>query len=660
MKHLLSFFTLKRTALLFILAELISFSMSANPGDTTWVTVFNNRKITQYGNYDTVATFPTSLTYRKIRLHYILGRYACPAGSQYCGSWDYTTQIHARPAGLDSVEIARVITPYASTWPLTKKLDYIIDVTDYATVLQGITSMRYKYDGYSWGFTLTLKIEFIEGTPPMTALTVKNIYDGYFPYGITANPIENYLVPKTFSYTSPVTKAVVKNSVSGHGGSDNQGCSEFCNKYYQLLINNSQVAQKQIWRNNCGVNDVYDQSGTWVFDRSNWCPGAVVWPIYHDLSGTVNANSTFSVNVDMEPYVSSQQNGPQGYNFVSQLIGYGPVNYATDVAIEDIIAPTKDLIHFRSNPTCNNAVIKIKNTGSSPVSSVMLSYGLAGYAPDTYTWTGLLNSMEETEVSMMPAAPMFTNAVDANFSVTIVSVNGSGPDQNLFNDTYRSVAPPTTIYPSDFVVRLFTNNATDPNTQANETSWTLYDAFDNVIASRTGTNSNNTVYRDTLSLLPGCYRFKVEDSGCDGFAWWFYPNYPVNPGNGTLRFDNTNAFTTLVNFTGDVGCGFTKYLTVLAPNNPVGISSFVSSNVVEVYPNPASETAYIKLDLNSTQDAFYRISDVKGRLIAQKSLSKVVASYEKVDLGGLSNGVYIVSVQLGNGEIFTKKLVVQK
>src|SRR6218665_1867421 len=212
MKHFLSIFNLKKTVLLLLLAELAGFSLSANPGDTTWVTIFNNRKITQYGNYDTVANFPTGLTYRKIRLHYIRGRYACPSGSQYCGSWDYTTQIHARPAGLDSVEIARVITPYASTWALTRKHDYVIDVTDYATVLQGITAMRYKYDGYSWGFTLTLRIEFIEGTPPMNALTVKNIYDGYFPYGITADPIENYLVPKTFSYANPVTRAMIKNS----------------------------------------------------------------------------------------------------------------------------------------------------------------------------------------------------------------------------------------------------------------------------------------------------------------------------------------------------------------------------------------------------------------------------------------------------------------
>src|SRR4051812_28503056 len=105
---------LKKIVLLVILAEVFNFSASANPGDTTVVTVFNLRKLTAYGNYDTVSTFPTNKRYRKIRMHYILGRYACPPSTQYCGSWDYTTQIFARPANNDSVELARVITPYAT------------------------------------------------------------------------------------------------------------------------------------------------------------------------------------------------------------------------------------------------------------------------------------------------------------------------------------------------------------------------------------------------------------------------------------------------------------------------------------------------------------------------------------------------------------------
>jgi hypothetical protein len=110
----------------------------ASPGDTTWVTIYNLRKITQWGNYDTSVVLPSGKTYRKIRLHYILGRYACPSGTQYCGSWDYTTQVYAKPANADTVEIARIITPYATDWLTTNRSnDFTVDVTDYASILDG-------------------------------------------------------------------------------------------------------------------------------------------------------------------------------------------------------------------------------------------------------------------------------------------------------------------------------------------------------------------------------------------------------------------------------------------------------------------------------------------------------------------------------------------
>ena len=259
-------FNLKKIILLIFLFELFSYSIKASPGDTTWVTIYNLRKLPYYGNYDTAAVLPTSKRYRKIRLHYILGRYACPGGTQYCGSWDYTTQIYAKPQNNDTVEIARVITPYATDWLQTNRThDYVIDVTDYAPILAGNMGFRFGYQGYSYGFTITLKLELIEGLPPMDALKIKNIYDGYFQYGNNANPIENYLSAKTLTYSAPATKAFIKNSVSGHGSDDAQ-CSEFCSKYYQVKLNNAQIAQKQLWRSDCGLNNVYPQTGTWLYE----------------------------------------------------------------------------------------------------------------------------------------------------------------------------------------------------------------------------------------------------------------------------------------------------------------------------------------------------------------------------------------------------------
>lgn len=653
MKKFLFVQSIKKLSLLLLLAEVLSFSASANPGDTTWVTIWNQRKLTQYGNYDTSAVFPTNKRYRKIRMHYILGRYACPPGSQYCGSWDYTTQIYARPAGKDSVEIARVITPYATDWlSLGKKHDYIVEVTDYASALDGLTAMRFNYSGYSWGFTITLKLEFIEGIPPMDALSVKNVYDGYYPYGNVSNSIENYLVPKTFTYAATTARAFLKNTVSGHGADAND-CSEFCSKYYNLKINNSQVSQKQIWRSDCGSNEVYPQTGTWIYERANWCPGAVVWPIYHDLTSLTSANTTFTVDVDMQTYTVTSPSA--GFNWVSQLVKYSAPNYSLDVSIEDIVAPTDDDNYLRENPACKNPILKLKNVGTTPVTSVAFTYGLKNGVPLTYTWTGNLNFLQETNAVFPASTGILSSTLSNVFTASVVSVNGQSGDNNVLNNSYQSKTKPVTSLLKDFAVVMLTNNSLDPNTNFNESSWKLTNQSGSVIASRSNL-ANGTVYLDTLrNLPPGCYKFEVFDSGCDGLAWWAN----TAGGTGVLRLDYVNANNTIYSFPTDIGCGFTLDF-IIENNNLVSVPKFASVNSVEVFPNPTNNKAFVTFDLNHAQTVSYQLKDIAGKTIIEKSLYGVKTFCEHLDLTGMSEGLYVFTAKMEDGSQVTKKLVVQQ
>jgi len=655
---LFKFSIFKKLLLLTVLFELIGASAKANPGDTTWVTIYNLRKLTYYGDYDTTATLPSGKRYRKIRLHYILGRYACPSGSQYCGSWDYTTQVFAKPQNNDTVEIARVITPYATDWLQTnRKHDYVMDVTDYAPVLEGNMGFKFRYEGYSFGFTITLKLELIEGVPPMDAIKIKNIYNGYYAYGKTSDSIEKKLIPKTLNYASPAAYAVVKNTVSGHGA-DDANCAEFCSKYYQLKLNASQMAQYQIWRNNCGVNDVYPQTGTWLYERANWCPGAVVWPVYHNITFLTSANTSFSVDIDMQPYTApNQSNATAGYNFVSQLVSYSAPNHSLDVSIEDIISPTKNENYFRSNPACNNPVITIKNVGTDTITSVVFNYGLKNTTPLTYTWTGSLNYLDQTNVTFPPSLSIYTNNIATDFEVSITSVNGNSGDNNSFNNTYISKTAPVQVFPKDFWIITNTNKSTDPITQKNETTWTISDENGNVIVSKNNMN-NFSMYTDTIQLLPGCYKFKVEDSGCDGFSWWAYQYYTPNPGNGMLRFNYPNSNSTFFSVNGDFGCNVIKYFRVA---NTTSIGELVKNeNLIEMYPNPVVNELLIRFNLDKLQSIHYKIIDIEGKIVQEDNRNKVMLSLEKIDVTKLINGVYIVSVQLNDGTSVNKKLVIQK
>ncbi|MBL7931342.1 MAG: T9SS type A sorting domain-containing protein [Bacteroidia bacterium] len=637
----------KKIIVLLFLLETFGSSLRSNPGDTTWVTVYNLRKLTQYGNYDTTATFPTGKRYRKIRLHYILGRYACPPGSQYCGSWDYTTQIFVMPSNKDTAEIARVITPYATDWlGQNKKHDYIVEVTDYASLLQGTTGMRFNYSGYSWGFTITLKLEMIEGVPPMDAVSVNKIYDGYFPFGNSTNSIENYLVPKQLNYTTPTNKVFVKNWVSGHG-SDNTGCSEFCSKYYQLKLNSNMISQKQLWRSDCGVNQVYPQTGTWVYDRGNWCPGAVVWPIYHDITPITTANTNFTVDVDMEPYTIPNPSG--GYNFGTQFIQYTAPNHSRDVSIEDIISPTNDANYFRNNPRCNNPVIKIKNTGTDQVTSAVFSYGIKGDAPDTYTWTGTLNYLEETEVIFPPSTSVMSRTVANTFVVNLTHVNDIASDDNTFNNLYVSKTLPVSIFPkTTIVIKFITNNFGDHK-------WTLYDENENMIAYRDNVTPNTTYLDTVFDMTPGCYRVFLEDASCDGLQWWAN----TAQGQGSMRIDGLISGTYYL-FPNDFGCNINKSF-IIPDLNPVGLPEVAKNpNVIDVYPNPAGSQAFIKLDLNRAQKVNYKLLDINGRVVLQKTIQKTELSIETVDLNSIANGVYMMNVILEDNSTFTRKLVIQK
>src|SRR6185503_16460660 len=92
----------------------------ANPGDTTWVQAQNDVHLDYYNDFDTPVTFPSgSVSWRKIIMVFTLGKYQCPAGTQYCGDWDYTVQ-NFLMTPTDTFELSRLITPYANaSYPRT-------------------------------------------------------------------------------------------------------------------------------------------------------------------------------------------------------------------------------------------------------------------------------------------------------------------------------------------------------------------------------------------------------------------------------------------------------------------------------------------------------------------------------------------------------------
>ncbi len=603
-------------SVIFLIASVIT--VNANPGDTTWVQAHSGLQLNYYNNFDTAVLFPSgNVTYRKIIMVFTLGKYQCPAGSQYCGDWDYTIQ-NFLMTKTDTFELARLITPYANAsyprTPWTWQQRYYFDVTDYYPVLKDSAKMRLLYSGYSGGFTADIKFAFIEGTPPRNVLGVKKLWNGSFAFGNTADPINNHLAAVTTKAPTGSQFAEMKFTATGHG-SDANGCGEFCSKYYLVYTGTKLVQQTTLWRNDCGSNELYPQSGTWAYNRANWCPGNLIAPNIHKIPGVIS-DSNLSVNVKMQPY--SVTTPSASFTIFSGLFFYGAYNNNVDASIERIISPTNYEGYYRENPICGKPVINVRNSGATNINSISFEYGVKGQSLQTYSLTGinlipmkdtLITLPDLTSISKMPASTLNT------FIATILQVNGA-TDAYQQNDTMRSYFATAPDWPSSFNITLKTNNVST-------SKWSLQDVNGNVIKQRTPTAAN-TKYLDTITgLSDGCYKLVVTAASCNGLYWWANTAagsgyFTVNQTNGTL-IHLTNGlvdYSTSTTNSQDFGCGFTQYFRVGAIL-PLDLLSFTGKwqdnyNYLNWETSHETNTNHFELEFSPNGKDYVKINEIKA------------------------------------------------
>lgn len=641
----------------FAVLMLSCFSAMAAPGDTTKVQAHFDKAFTHYGNFDSTVEFPDGTKpYRKIMMTFTLGRYACPGSEQYCGDWDYTVQTLLMTKTGDTLELGRLITPYAGDgWPRTSvswKQRYEFDVTDFYPLLKDSATIRVHYSGYSWGFTGNIRFDFIEGTPPRNVLGIDRLWHGSYGYGGTT-PIDDNVT--SFTKTAPANTQFsdMKFIITGHGA-DNDGCSEFCKKYYRVNINKALGQQVDIWRADCGYNHMYPQNGTWVHDRGNWCPGDKVFANVHPLG--ITGGSTYEVDVDFEAY--TRTGVPQGGSAGSYIIGaavfyYGGYNKATDVSLDDIIAPNNHETHFRQNPAMGRPMVTVTNTGGSAITSIKFKYEMVGGSGmQEYTWQGSLDPLKTTNIEF----PLFYDFRKATgtanvFNVTVEAVNGAA-DDDATNNTLSSVFKAAKTFPMTIVVEMFTNSATVAG--ISENSWKIIELFSNTVVAQRNNCAPTTTYSDTVNLTVGMYKLVAEDAGCDGLDWWANR---AQAGRGTLKvFQTTSVFPLQLDgyFDGDFGCGFTQCFNVDWPAAITEIQN--NSTAMSVYPNPAQTEVTISLHGVDIPAGVLQLKDITGKTVAEQPVN---SNINKIDLSGISNGVYMLEYinAAGQDKIHNKVII---
>lgn len=574
-------------------------------GDTTWVQAFHG-DFTHPGTFDTAVVFPDgSVTYRKIYMIVTIGEYNCPSGSQYCHQWDYDLENYVMTPHGDTLELGRFITPYAtggtpgfnSSW----QLPYIYDVTDYYQVLRDSATIRINYSGYSYGFTGDTKFAFIEGTPERNVIGHAKVWNNTYTYGDTANPIDSNILPYILTPPAGTQSAEMKFLITGHGYDHTSGCCEFdatgVGHVYSVLVNNKTVAQYNM-NVNCGESEIYPQGGTWLYQRAgNWCPGGSVNMAQYRLPD-VYSGTPFSTVVSFD----DSYNGGSAYGIykiASAVFYYGEYNKTLDASMEDVVAPTNFPWYRRENPRVSEPIVKVRNTGGTTITSLLLQYGVKDSAMTQYIWTGSLAPSADTDISL-PAISALTNMSLGNatgnhvFVAEIQQVNGL-MDDDRSNDTLTSQFTIAPKWPYTFLIRMKTSSiGEDGNFGDNpsDASWQITDANNNIVASRSNTNVTTT-YLDTVTLnSSNFYSLTVNTSQCFGLNWWALAgdtgyvsgNFAVvnyKSGNASLSLNGTSNSGTYMD---DFGCGFVQYFTTLGQCQAVTPTITLSGKILTASP----------------------------------------------------------------------------
>lgn len=661
-------YTMKSTILL-LGALLFTFSAFAGPGDSVSVRAMDHMDMTWNQTYNDTAVLPAGTdTYNKILMVYTLG---CASGG--CSDWDYTTSIQlyeptgmldSNVASIDTIstsplvidttwnvfevnrqwELGRVITPYGgymrqgtqgynNNW----EHPFVFDVTDYAHLLKDTVAIGAVYSGWSEGFSATVDFIFVEGTTARPVVQMDQIYHRYGNY-IQTSTFETEVLPAvTVPVHNQAQEAVFRFTPTGHGFINALNCAEFCNKYFRLFKDGNQISQHDMWRDDCGMNPIYPQGGTWLYDRANWCPGDDAI-IFADELGSVAGQSQVEVNVDIEPYSYTVPSGetPAGYQLEGVLVQYGDFQIDIDAELTEIIAPNLEDEYRRYNPACRQAIVRITNRGGDELTQANIAYGIPGSWIQHFAWTGSLGYLESEVVELPMEGPWpWNNAASGEFEARI-EVAG---DEVSYNNKKTSEFEIPEVHPGNLIVVTRTNAA------GNETHWELFNDAGQVIASRDQLSNNQFRY-DTLDLPSGCYELRIMDRGKDGISFW-----ANNDGNGFIQLRNNGGSTPISKMLpSDFGTEYRHFFTV---DGELSVTRYDDEAFLSVAPNPSSGRFEMWYS-GEAQPESWMVTDLNGRIVTRSQGE--ISNREFIGLEDQPAGLYFLLYQTDRGTI-NKKLI---
>jgi Concanavalin A-like lectin/glucanases superfamily/Peptide-N-glycosidase F, C terminal/Secretion system C-terminal sorting domain len=574
-----------------------------------------------------------------------------PAGTLYdstyfTGTWHHNNTMNYYGAPfpeIDNYEIGRYITPYGIGLSLgSQGFRWTYDVTDYQWLLHDSVELS----AGNQQELIDLEFELIEGTPARPVVNHQLPWGGLSSLSYANLDNDVSLSAVTVTTDPAATQWSLRTRFTGHGHNSNDGtyphCCEWKDNTHYAFANGTQVDAWHIWQeNDCALNPVYPQGGTWLGSREGWCPGDLVKDHSIEITPYV-AGGQVTLDYDITPVPGNNQ-GMGGGNYVvnMDLFEYGPSANTLDAEVYLVKRPTDVGYYRRDNPICTPPLVTLRNAGSTVLTSATFNYGVSGGITNSHMWTGSLDVAQTVDVELPVGSGAFWNGDGANlFTVSVGSPNGAA-DQYADNNSYTTHFELPEVFAANFILIYKTNNRPWENTL------TITDMWGNVAFGRSN-HTANTIYNDTLELSPGCYTFEFLDTGNDGLSYWA----DTQQGSGYFRW-KANGGGLIENFETEFGRRIFKPFVI---GDIVGLNEETLPVSFSVFPNPASEQITVHADgVDGVQQL--RIMDMNGRVIHDGTWNTSTSTQRTIDIGEAAPGLYVVTLSSSKGTLQQRVVV---
>ncbi|MCZ4410739.1 T9SS type A sorting domain-containing protein [Cryomorphaceae bacterium 1068] len=272
--------------------------------------------------------------------------------------------------------------------------------------------------------------------------------------------------------------------------------------------------------------------------------------------------------------------------------------------------------------------VNVVNLGIETIEEIVLEVNLNG-SIETIEWSGNIAPQEDTFVSLGTFNP--SNGVN-NFTVEIISLNGDEDTDELGNVASRTFEAFDQALEINVIINL--------DNYPGETTWTITNEFNDVIASGGPYTDDDDPVNEIQCLEDGCYDFTIFDSANDGLCCGF----------GQGSYSVVDQFGTILASGAEFGSSETTQICAALDTQNTGNSELT------LFPNPATDV----LKIDAGNEVIDRISlfDISGKLITEKN--KVNSPKTFFNINNLPSGLYVVEVVGSNGFTSREKVVVAK